>query len=36
LTHAVLIAWPVLASLYVLSVAARRVHADADDEGRRV
>ena len=31
LTHAVLIAWPILASLYVLSVAARRTRPDAED-----
>jgi hypothetical protein len=31
LTHAVLVAWPILASIYVLSVAARRVHTDESD-----
>jgi VanZ family protein len=31
LTHAVLIAWPILASLYVLSVAARSTRPDAED-----
>ena len=31
LTHAVLIAWPILASIYVLSVAALRVHVDEND-----
>jgi len=29
LTHAVLVAWPIFASVYVLSVAAQRAHADA-------
>jgi len=32
LTHAVLVVWPILASIYVLSVAARRAHADAGDQ----
>jgi hypothetical protein len=32
LTHAVLVAWPILASIYVLSVAARRAHADTGDQ----
>jgi VanZ family protein len=31
LTHAVLVAWPILASIYVLSIAARRTGVDADD-----
>ncbi|MEP6996329.1 MAG: VanZ family protein [Betaproteobacteria bacterium] len=31
LTHAVLIAWPILASLYVLAVAARRASGDVID-----
>ena len=31
LTRAVLVAWPILASIYVLSVAARRTSADARD-----
>jgi hypothetical protein len=31
LTRAVLVAWPILASMYVLSVAARRVHAEESD-----
>jgi len=31
LTRAVLVAWPILASMYVLSVAARRDHADESD-----
>jgi VanZ family protein len=31
LTHAVLVAWPILASIYVLSVAAHRAHADPVD-----
>jgi VanZ family protein len=31
LTHAVLVAWPILASLYVLSVAARRTPPDTED-----
>jgi hypothetical protein len=30
LTHAVLVAWPILASVYVLSVAARRPGIDGD------
>jgi hypothetical protein len=31
LTHAVLVAWPIMASIYVLSIAARRVHVDESD-----
>jgi hypothetical protein len=31
LTHAVLIAWPILASVYVLAVAARHAYADEID-----
>jgi VanZ family protein len=36
LTHAVLVAWPILASIYVLSVAARRAGTDTDDQEHRV
>jgi VanZ family protein len=31
LTHAVLVAWPILASVYVLSIAAKRANIDAGD-----